>query len=120
VKRNSYANIALAAAALGGGAWIGYADSHSDDPAITLLILGGLAFLLGALGPSRPWRWAALAAPWIPLLNLVLPRVGLAPRDSASPPTALSSLAVFGVVVAAALVSAYAGAFVGRAVRRDF
>ena len=116
--RNSIFSFVLGAAALGGGAFLGYADSHSDDPAITLLILGSLAFVLGVLGPRRPWLWAALAAPWVPLLDFALPRLGLAPWDTVSPPTVLSFLAVLGVVLAAALAGGYAGAFVGRAARR--
>ncbi|HUI42674.1 MAG TPA: hypothetical protein VL523_11970 [Terriglobia bacterium] len=114
----SMGSLVLAAFALAGGAFIGYADSHSDDPAITLLLLGALTFLLGSLGPRKPWLWAVLAGPWVPVLDVALPRLGLAPWDTASPTTLLSSLAVLGVVMAASLAGSYAGAFVGRAARR--
>ena len=111
-------SLALGAAALAGGAFLGYADSHSDDPAITLALLGALTFVLGVLGPRRPWRWAALAAPWVPVLNYALPHLGLAPWDTASPPTVLSALAILGVVSVAALAGAYLGSLVGGAARK--
>ncbi|HEV2426465.1 MAG TPA: hypothetical protein VGZ29_16690 [Terriglobia bacterium] len=108
----------LAIPALAGGIFMGYADSHSDDPAITLLILASFSFVLGALGPRRPWLWPLLVGIWVPVLDTVLPRIGLAPVDTASPPTVLSGLAVLGVVMAACFTGSYAGAFIVRAARR--
>jgi hypothetical protein len=111
--------ILLAILALAGGIFMGYADSRSDDPAITLLVLAVFTFVLGALGPRRPWLWPLLVGIWVPLLDIVLPRLGLVPRDTAaSPSTILSVLAVLGVVMAACFAGSYAGAFIVRASRR--
>ena len=111
--------ILLAILALAGGIFVGYADSRSDDPAITLLILAAFTFVLGALGPGRPWLWPLLVGIWVPILDIVLPRLGLVPRDTAgSPATPLNTLAVLGVVMAACFAGSYAGAFIVRAARR--
>jgi drug/metabolite transporter (DMT)-like permease len=110
--------ILLAIAALAGGIFMGYADAHSDDPPITLAILAIFTFLLGALGPRRPWLWPLLAGIWVPLLNIVLPRLGMVPSDPDSPPTVLSGLGILAVAMAACFAGSYAGAFMVRAVRR--
>jgi hypothetical protein len=108
----------LAALALAGGIFMGYSDSRSDDPAITLLILGTFTFLLGALGPRRAWLWPLLAGVWVPALDTILPRLRLAPREAGFPPTLLSVLAVLGLVMAVCFAGSYAGAFLAGAARR--
>lgn len=111
--------ILLGILALAGGIFIGYADSRSDDPAITLLVLAAFNFLLGALGPRRPWLWPLLVGIWVPVLDIVLPRLGLVPLDTAgSPLTVLNALAVLGVVMAACFAGSYTGAFIVRTARR--
>ena len=111
--------VLLTILALAGGIFVGYADSRSDDPAITLVVLAAFTFVLGALGPRRPWLWPLLVGIWVPVLDVVLPDVGLVPRDTAgSPPTVLNALGVLGVVMAACFAGSYAGAFIVRAARR--
>ena len=118
-SKGTVVTILLAIPALAGGIFMGYADSHSDDPAITLLILAAFSFLLGALGPGRPWLWPLLVGIWVPVLDTVPPRLGLVPRDTAgSPPTVLNALAVLGVVMAACFAGSYAGALMVRAARQ--
>jgi len=118
-SKGTVITILLAIPALAGGIFIGYADSRSDDPAITLLLLGAFTFVLGALGPRRPWLWPLLVGIWVPLLDIVLPRLGLVPRDTAgSPLTVLNALGVLGVVMAACFAGSYAGALIVRAARR--
>ena len=118
-SKGTLITILLAILALAGGIFIGYADSRSDDPAITLLVLAAFTFVLGALGPRRPWLWPLLVGIWVPVLDIVLPALGLVPRDTAgSPPTVLNALAVLGVVMAACFAGSYAGAFMVRAARR--
>jgi hypothetical protein len=117
-SRYTVVTVLLAILALAGGIFIGYADSHSDDPAITLVLLAAFTFVLGALGPRRPWLWAVLAGVWVPVLDTTLPRMGLAPWDTASPPTFLSGLGVLGVTMAACFAGSYAGALLVRAARR--
>jgi hypothetical protein len=118
-SKDAVVTVLLAIPALAGGIFIGYADSRSDDPAITLLLLAAFTFVLGALGPRRPWLWPLLVGIWVPVLDIVLPRLGLVPRDAAgSPPTFLNALAVLGVVMAACFAGSYSGAFIVRAARR--
>ncbi len=117
-SRDKVATILLSVLALAGGIFMGYADSHSDDPAITLMILAACSFLLGSLGSRRPWLWPLLAGIWVPVLDAVLPCLGLAPWDTASPPTLPSFLGVLAVVMAACFAGSYAGALLVRAARR--
>ena len=118
-SKGTLTTILMAILALADGVFIGYADSRSDDPAITLVVLAAFTFLLGALGPRRPWLWPLLVGIWVPVLDVVLPDVGLVPRDTAgSPPTILNALGVLGVVMAACFGGSYAGAFIVRAARR--
>jgi hypothetical protein len=104
---------------LAGGIFIGYADSHSDDEFVTIGILVGFTFLLGVLGPRRPWLWAVLIGIWVPLLDSILPKVGLAPTRPGESFGLLSALAVVALVLAVCFTGAYAGAFFGRAARRS-
>jgi hypothetical protein len=105
--------------AVAGGVFIGYADSHSDDVFITLGILIGFSFLVGFLGPRRPWLWAPLVGIWVPVLDAVLPRFGLAPRGEPGASTSfLSFLAVLALVMTVCFAGAFAGAWLGRAARR--
>jgi hypothetical protein len=108
----------LSCLALAGGIFIGYADSRSDDEFITLGVLIGFSFLLGILGPRRPWLWALLIGIWVPVLDAVLPKLGFVttrPGESSSFP---SALAVAAFVLTACVVGSYSGAFLGRTVRR--
>jgi len=118
--KDSITTVLLTCLALAGGIWIGYADSHSDDAFITLGILVGFSFLLGVLGPHRAWLWAILIGIWVPVLDSVLPILGLAPTRPGESFGFLSALAVAALVLTACFVGAYAGAFLGRTVRRSF
>ncbi|HEV2493582.1 MAG TPA: hypothetical protein VG204_10995 [Terriglobia bacterium] len=109
--------ILLSGLAVAGGAWIGYADSRSDDVFVTLGLLLGFSFLLGLVGPRRAWLWAPLVAIWVPVLDSVLPRLGLAPRRPGESFTFLSALAVTGLVMAVCFAGAYLGALLGWSVR---
>jgi len=118
--RNTVVTGLLCCLALAGGIFIGYADSRSDDEFITLGILVGFSFLLGVLGPRRPWLWALLIGIWVPLLDSALPPLGLAPTPPGESFGFLTALAVAALVLTACLVGAYAGSFLGRTVRRAF
>ena len=100
----------LAGVALAGGAWIGYADSRSDDVFITLGLLFGLSLLLGVAGRRRAWLWPPLVAIWVPVLDAVMPRLGLAPHRPGEHFTFLSALAVTGLVMAVSFAGSYLGA----------
>jgi len=102
--------IVLTIAALAGGAWIGYADSRSDDVFITLGLLFGFSFLLGLAGPRRAWLWPPLVAIWVPVLDSVLPRLGLAPQRPGEHFTWPTALAVTGLVMAVCFAGSYLGA----------
>jgi len=102
--------VVLSLVALAGGAWIGYADSRSDDVFITLSLLIVFSFVLGLLGPRRPWQWAPLVGIWVPVLDTVLPRLGLAPQRPGESFTFLSALAVTGLVMAVCFAGAFLGA----------
>ncbi len=102
--------LVLTALALAGGAWIGYADSRSDDVFITLGLLFGFNFLLGACGPRRASLWPPLVALWVPLLDAVLPRLGLAPVRPGEALTLPSALAVTALVLAVSFAGSYLGA----------
>jgi len=94
--------------AVAGGIFIGYADSHSDDEFVTLGVLVGFSFLLGVLGPRHPCLWAVLIGIWVPTLDSVLPRLGLAPArpwESFSLLTALAVAALFWRSVSRALTA---------------
>jgi hypothetical protein len=117
-ERNSVTHVLLSLLALAGGIFIGYADSRSDDEFITLGMLIGFSFLLGVLGPRRPWLWALLIGIWVPVLDSVLPRLGLAPTRPGESFSFPSALAVAALVLTACLVGSYSGAFFGRTVRR--
>jgi hypothetical protein len=108
----------IAVIAVAGGAFVGYADSHSDDVFITLGILLGFSFLLGLLGPRLPWLWALLVGIWVPVLDTVLPLLGLAPREPGPSSSFLSFLAVTGLVMTVCFAGAFPGAWLGRAARR--
>jgi hypothetical protein len=101
--------VVLSLVALAGGAWIGYADSRSDDVFITLGLLMAFCFVLGLVGPHRPWLWALLVGIWVPVLDSVLPRLGLVPQRPGESFTYLTALAVTGVV----MVVCFAGTFLG-------
>jgi hypothetical protein len=117
--KDRIATALLSPLALAGGIFIGYADSRSDDEFITLGILIGFSFLLGVLGPRRPWLWAFLTGIWVPLLDSVLPKVGLAPTRPGESFGLLSALGVAALVLAVCFTGAHAGAFLGRAARRS-
>src|ERR1700693_4453477 len=87
----------LSLVSLAGGAWIGYADSRSDDVFITLGLLMGFSFVMGLAGSRRAWLWAPLVGIWVPVLDSVLPRLGLVPQRPGESFTLLSALAVTGL-----------------------
>lgn len=109
--------VLLSGLSVAGGAWIGYADARSDDVFITLGLLLGFSFLLGLVGSRRAWLWAPLMAIWVPVLDSVLPRLGLAPRRPGESFSFLSALAVTGLVMAVCFAGAYLGALLGWSVR---
>ena len=115
--KNTVMTVLLSGLAVAGGAWIGYADARSDDVFITLGLLLGFSFLLGLVGPRRAWLWAPLVAIWVPVLDSVLPRLGLTPRRPGESFSFLSALAVTGLVMAVCFVGAYLGALLGWSVR---
>lgn len=115
--KDATVTLGLSILAVAGGAWIGYADSRSDDVFITLGLLMGFSFLLGVAGPRRPWLWAPLVAIWVPVLDSLLPRLGLAPQRPGESFTFLSALAVTGLVMAACFAGAYLGALLAWSVR---
>ena len=119
ISKSTLATALLTLLALAGGLFIGYADSRSDDEFITLGMLAGFSFLLGVLGPRRPWLWAVLIGIWVPVLDSVLPTVGLAPTRPGESFGPLSALAVTALVLTVCLAGAYSGAFVGKAVGRS-
>lgn len=109
--------ILLPIVALAGGAWIGYADSRSDDVFITLALLMGFCMLLGLVGQRRHWLWPPLVGIWVPVLDVILPRLGIAPQHPGESFTYLSALSVTGLVMAVCFVGAYLGALLGWSVR---
>lgn len=111
-------NFLLPVMAIAGGVWIGYADSVSDDVFITLGLLMVFCALLGLAGSRRAWRWPLLAGIWVPVLDVVLPRLGLAPQRAGESFTFLSALAVTAVVMAVSFAGAYVGALLGWSVRQ--
>jgi hypothetical protein len=108
--KDAAATVVLSILAMTGGVWIGCTDSRSDDVFITLGLLMGFSFLLGVAGPRRPWLWAPLVGIWVPVLDSVLPRVGLAPQRPGESFTFLSALAVTGMVMAVCFAGAFLGA----------
>ncbi|HEV2348804.1 MAG TPA: hypothetical protein VG028_03055 [Terriglobia bacterium] len=116
-SKNIFVTIVLPVLALAGGAWIGFADSRSDDVFITLGLLMGFCALLGLVGQRRPWLWPPLVGIWVPVLDSVLPRLGVAPQRPGESFSYLSTIAVTGLVMAVCFVGAYLGAFVGWSVR---
>ena len=115
--KDAAATVVLSIVAVVGGAWIGYADSRSDDVFITLGLLMAFSFLLGLAGPRRPWLWAPLVGIWVPVLDTVLPRLGLAPQRPGESFTFLSALAVTGLVMAVCFAGTYLGALLAWSVR---
>jgi hypothetical protein len=116
-SRNSLSTVLVAVLALAVGIFVGYADSHSDDVPLTLVLLFGFSFLVGFLKPRRVWRRALLVGIWVPVLDALLPPIGLAPQEPASTSGLLSTLAVLGLVMAACFAGAFAGALAGKAAR---
>lgn len=64
--------VALAACVV--GLFAAYVDSRPkfDDTGVLAFGLLISSFVLGALAPAGPWRWALLVGAWIPLQNIVL------------------------------------------------
>lgn len=116
-SKNKALTFLLSMVAVTGGAWIGYADSRSDDVFITLGLLMGFCALLGLVGPRRPWLWAPLVGIWVPVLDAILPKLGFAPQRPGESFTYLSALAVTGLVMAVCFAGAYLGALLGRSLR---
>jgi hypothetical protein len=117
-SRISLASLALGLAAVTGGIAVAYLDAHTDEVSVTLAALIILGFVLGSVGPRRAWLWALLVSVWTPMLGFTLPLAGLAPSNPRLPLIVPSFLALTAVTGTAALAGAYAGAWLGRAVRR--
>ena len=85
-----------------------------DDSAKLSILLWLLASAaLGFARPGRPWAWAVLVGPWLPLTHLGAASCGL--PGSIYPNTYGSILLLFPVAAAVCSVGAYGGALVRRA-----
>lgn len=111
-------NTLLALLAMAGGLFVGYMDTHWVSANVqTVAALAALTFVLGCAGPRLAWLWAMLAGTGVPLLNLVLPPLGLAPENPGLPRTLPSYLLLTLVVMAVCFAGCYAGALVVRVAR---
>ena len=55
--------------AAGAGALAGWVDIKVQDLLLTALLVMVPCMILGALRPSRPWRWALLVGIFVPFCN---------------------------------------------------
>ncbi len=83
------------------------------EPTAQFTILPWLACCagFGFASPRRPWRWAALVSPWLPLLYLTLGLVRSLPFGKAF---SYTDLLLFPVALGVCLMGAYIGALARR------
>jgi hypothetical protein len=94
-------------------AWQDVAAPFGDDTAqATLLLWLASGGLLGLLQPRRPWRWAVLVAPWVPLAHLALHALGR--PDPINPNTYATILLLLPVSLVACSLGAYGGSLARR------
>lgn len=85
---------------------LGRFELRSDDAGVIAALVLVATFVLGCLHPRRAWQWSLLTGPAVPAADLLFRRPAAAPN--------LSTLAVFGFVVALGLAGSLTGAFVRR------
>jgi hypothetical protein len=107
----STCDLAWAALAAAAGLGIGWLDLHTTEVIVTLVPLLASGMVLGLLRPRAAWRWAVLIALGLPLMAAVARLSGMRTAEPArlDPRIALVALAV-------ALLGAYAGVLLRRAV----
>lgn len=88
-----------------------FGDDTSQFTVFLWLVFSGL---LGFAVPRRPWRWAVLMGPWLPLTHLLVHAMGL--PDSIRPNTYTAILILVPVSLAVCSLGVYAGAFARRLV----
>jgi hypothetical protein len=87
------------------------AAPFGDDTAKGTLFLWVVACgSLGLLLPRRPWRWALLVAPWLPVVHGLRHALGL--TDSIHPNTYTTIAILVPISAAVCLLAAYGGALV--------
>ncbi len=96
--------------AVGLGLGVGWLDVRTTEVTVTVVALLAVGFLLGLLGPGKPWRWALLIALGLPVMAGVAELTGMQTAEPArvDPRVALVALGF-------ALVGCYAGAVIRRA-----
>jgi hypothetical protein len=101
------------------GSVIAYCDVRApwgdDSEKLTLLLLVSFSAFLGSLQPHWPWRWAIFVGAVFPLVHLA--RHALGWPDSVNPPTYTTILILFPLAIGVALIGAYTGAFLGKALK---
>jgi hypothetical protein len=94
-------------------AWLDVRAPWGDDSAkVVLLLWVAVTGPLGYLRPRRPWRWALVVGPWLPLTHLARHVLGM--PDMIHPNTYATILLLFPVSVAACSLGAYGGALLRR------
>jgi len=88
-----------------------FGDDSSQFTVFLWVVSSGL---FGFAMPQRPWRWAVLIGPILPLTYLVLRVAGLLPRDDRN--GYLTYLILVPVSLAVCLVGSYVGAAARRLV----
>ena len=90
-----------------------WAAPFGDDSSKSTIVLW-LAFsgLLGFADPRRPWLWAVLVGPWLPLMYLVLQAAKLFTWPA--PNNDFTGLILLPVSLVVCAIGAYAGAMVRR------
>jgi hypothetical protein len=86
-----------------------FGDDSSQFTVFLWLVSSGL---LGFGMPQRPWRWAVLIGPTLPLAYLVLRVAGLLPRDDRN------GYSTYLILVPISLAVCLLGTYVGAAARR--
>ena len=90
-----------------------WAAPFGDDSSKSTIVLW-LAFsgLLGFADPRRPWLWAVLVGPWLPLMYLVLQAAKLFTWPA--PNNDFTGLILLPVSLVVCAIGSYAGAMVRR------
>lgn len=121
-SKDQMESFALGLAAVIGGLGIGWLDTHNDEVSVTIVVLLASSSVIGCLdrlGMRRAWLWALLIGAGTPVLSYSLPILGLASMNPGLPRTAPSYAALTAVVMVACFSGAYAGAWLGHALRHN-
>jgi len=86
-----------------------FGDDSSQFTVFLWLVSSGL---LGFAMPQRPWRWAALIGPMLPLAYLVRRVAGFLPHDDRN------GYSTYLILVPVSLAACLLGTYVGAAARR--